>query len=45
VCAEFADGSDIQVLARLDVPIAMAGDDFDEASLARAFAMPSGAVH
>jgi hypothetical protein len=45
VCAELADGSDIQVLTRLDWPIVVTGDDYDEAAIARAFAMPSGAVH
>jgi hypothetical protein len=44
-CAELADGSDIQVLARLDFPIAMAGDDYDEAAIGRAFQMPSRSVH
>jgi hypothetical protein len=30
--------------ARLDFPIAMIGDDYDEAAIARAFAMPSQSV-
>jgi hypothetical protein len=38
-------GSDIQVLTRLDFPIAVSGDDYDEAAIARAFAMPSQSVH
>jgi hypothetical protein len=45
VCAELADGSDIQVLTRLDFPIAVSGDDYDEAAIARAFAMPNQSVH
>src|SRR4051794_21352474 len=45
VCAELCDGSDIQVLARLDWPIDVTGDSYDEASIARAFRMPSESTH
>jgi hypothetical protein len=45
VCAELANGNDIQVLTRLDFPITVTGDHYDEASLARAFQMPSQSVH
>jgi hypothetical protein len=45
VCAELTDGSDIQVVAELPYPIAVSGDDYDEAAIARAFAMPSQSVH
>jgi hypothetical protein len=44
-CAEFADGSEFQVLAQLDYPITVTADDYDEGAIARAFQMPSGAVH
>ena len=43
--AELADGTDIQVLARLDYPITVTDDDYDDAAIARAFQMPSAAVH
>jgi hypothetical protein len=45
VVAELADGAEIQVLARLDWPVAVSADDYDEAAIAAAFQMPSGAVH
>ena len=45
VCAELVDGRDIQVLARLDWPIDMTGDDYDEAAIARAFRMESQSTH
>jgi hypothetical protein len=45
VCAELSDGGNIEVLARLDVPIAMDGYDYDEAALARAFQMPNRSLH
>jgi hypothetical protein len=45
VCAELEDAGDIQVLTRLDWPIVVTGDDYDEAAIARAFAMPSQSVH
>jgi hypothetical protein len=45
VVAELSDGSDIQVLCRLDFPIAMIGDHYDEAATARAFEMPSQSMH
>jgi hypothetical protein len=45
VCAELADGSDIQVLMQLDWPVVVTGDHYDEAAIARAFQMASQSVH
>jgi hypothetical protein len=46
LCAELSDGTDIEVLCSLAWPIAISNDGFfDEAAIARAFEMPSAAVH
>jgi len=42
---ELADGRDIQVLTRLDWPVVVTGDHYDEDAIARAFQMASQSIH
>jgi hypothetical protein len=45
ICAELNDGTELQVLTKLDWPVAVHGDEFDLEAIKRQFFMPSTAKH